>query len=97
MDNPTMAAVSARRLRGPRPALAGTAASSRADQPPSGPTSSVRSRGVGGNGIEPDAEHVARRIDDLDLVADARPQRAGQVAGIGTCDGDAPAGPLGKK
>jgi hypothetical protein len=52
---------------------------------------------IGRYGVQPDGEHVARRIDHLDLFPDACPQRASQVAGIGTDDGDAPAGSLSKK
>jgi hypothetical protein len=51
----------------------------------------------GRDGVEPDGEEVARRIDDLDLLPDARPQRPGEMAGIGTGDGDAPPGRLSKK
>jgi hypothetical protein len=49
------------------------------------------------NDVEPDGEHVTRRIDHLDLLAGARPQRAGKVAGISTGDGDAPARSLSEK
>jgi hypothetical protein len=41
--------------------------------------------------VQPHGEEEAIRIDDLDLLTHSRPQRSGQVAGVGANDDSATA------
>ena len=52
---------------------------------------------IGGYLIEANGEKKSARVDYLDLLPDASPQRPGEVAGVAAEDDGAPAFTLGEK